>query len=275
VPVLGRTDELGKITDELEVDEVLIALPEASRRDLLDLVSQCQREGLAIKVFPDVFQLLAGEVQIGDLDGLPLLSMRDVALRGWRLTLKRGVDILVSGVVLVLLSPLLLGLAIMVRLGSPGAVFYIQERVGLDGRPFPMLKFRSMRADAETGTGPVWAVRDDPRVTRLGAVMRRYSLDELPQFINVLLGHMSIVGPRPERPEFVREFRRQIPRYMERHQERAGITGWAQVNGLRGDTSIEERTKYDLYYIENWSILLDFKIMARTFLRVLWDPNAY
>jgi exopolysaccharide biosynthesis polyprenyl glycosylphosphotransferase len=275
LPVLGRTAELGRVVDDYAADEVLIALPEASRRTLVDLVSQCQREGLSIKVFPDVFQILAGEVQIGDLDGLPLLTMRDVALRGWRLTLKRAVDIAISAVVLVVTSPIILTLAILVKLDSPGPAFFVQERVGLDGRPFPMLKFRSMRADAEAETGAVWAVRDDPRATRLGAIMRRYSLDELPQFINVLLGHMSIVGPRPERPEFVAAFRRQIPRYMERHQERAGITGWAQVNGLRGDTSIEERTKYDLYYIENWSILLDLKIMAKTFIRMLRDPNAY
>jgi exopolysaccharide biosynthesis polyprenyl glycosylphosphotransferase len=242
---------------------------------LVALVGACQREGVSIRVFPDVFQLLAGEVQIGDLDGMPLLSMRDVALRGWRLTLKRGLDLIVAAFVLVLLSPLMAVLAVLVMLDSTGPAFFVQERVGLDGRPFPMLKFRSMRSDAEAESGAVWAVRDDPRVTRLGSLMRRTSLDELPQFINVLLGHMSIVGPRPERPEFVAQFRREVPRYMERHQERAGITGWAQVNGLRGDTSIGERTKYDLYYVENWSLLLDLKIIAKTLVQLIRDPNAY
>ncbi len=275
VSIVGRTSELGELVDRLEVDEVLIALPEASRQELLSLVSQCQRDGLTIKAFPDVFQIIASEVQIGDLGGIPLLTIRDVALRGWRRTLKRAVDIIVSGLVLVLLSPLILLLAVLVKLESKGPAFYVQERMGLDARPFPMLKLRTMREGAEKETGAVWASRGDPRRTRLGSILRRLSLDEIPQFINVLLGHMSIVGPRPERPEFVSEFRRKIPRYMERHREKAGITGWAQVNGLRGGTSIEERTEYDLYYIENWSLLFDFNIMARTVLGLLRDPNAY
>lgn len=275
VPVVGRTSELGVLVDRLAVDEVLIALPEASRQQLLGLVSQCQREGVTIKIFPDVFQIIASEVQIGHLDGLPLLTMRDVALRGWRRTLKRAVDVLVSGTVLIGLSPLIALLAALVKLESKGPAFYVQDRMGLDARPFPILKLRTMHADAERETGAVWASRDDPRRTRLGRFLRRTSLDELPQFINVLVGQMSIVGPRPERPEFVAEFRHHIPRYMERHLEKAGITGWAQINGLRGDTSIEARTKYDLYYIENWSLLFDFNIMAKTLIRFLHDPNAY
>jgi exopolysaccharide biosynthesis polyprenyl glycosylphosphotransferase len=275
VDVVGRTDDLGELVDSLEADEVLIALPEASRQRLLTLVSQCQREGVTIKVFPDVFQIIASEVRIGDLGGMPLLTMRDVALSGWRRTLKRAVDVLVSGTVLILLSPLILFLAVLVMIESSGQAFFVQERMGLDAKPFPILKLRTMRQDAEKLTGAVWASRGDPRRTRLGRFLRRTSLDELPQFINVLLGHMSIVGPRPERPEFVAEFRRHIPRYMERHREKAGITGWAQVNGLRGGTSIEERTEYDLYYIENWSLLFDFNIIAKTILGFLRDPNAY
>lgn len=275
VPIVGRSAELGTLVDSLAADEVIIALPEASRQTLLDLISQCQREGVAIRVFPDIFQLLAGDVQITALGGLPLLNVRDFALRGWRLTLKRGFDILFSATLLVLLSPLLLGLALAVMLESRGPAFYIQSRMGLDGRSFPMLKFRSMRSGAEAETGAVWAVRDDPRRTRVGRFMRRTNLDELPQLINVLLGHMSIVGPRPERPEFVTEFQRRMPRYMERHLEKGGITGWAQVNGLRGNTSIEERTKYDLYYIENWSLLLDIKIILKTLSSSFRDPNAY
>jgi exopolysaccharide biosynthesis polyprenyl glycosylphosphotransferase len=275
VPVIGRTAELGRIVDELAVDEVLIALPDASRAQLVALVSQCDRDGLSIRVFPDVFEIIASGVEISDLDGMPLLTMRNVALRGWRRTLKRVVDIAISLSALVLLSPLLLVVAILVKIESRGAAFYVQERMGFDARPFPILKFRSMREGAERETGAVWARRDDPRRTRVGQFLRRSNLDEFPQLINVLLGHMSIVGPRPERPQFVAEFRRRIPRYMERHREKAGLTGWAQVNGLRGDTSIEERTKYDLYYIENWSLLFDFKIMAKTVMGGFRDPNAY
>jgi exopolysaccharide biosynthesis polyprenyl glycosylphosphotransferase len=170
---------------------------------------------------------------------------------------------------------LLLFIALLVKLDSPGPVFYAQERMGLDAKPFQVLKFRSMRSDAEKETGPVWATQDDPRRTRFGAFIRKHSLDELPQFINVLLGEMSLVGPRPERPVFVEQFRQIVPRYMERHKEKAGITGWAQVNGLRGDTSIIERTKYDLWYIENWSLLLDIKILIRTVLGIFKDRNAY
>jgi exopolysaccharide biosynthesis polyprenyl glycosylphosphotransferase len=189
--------------------------------------------------------------------------------------LKRGVDFVVSAVALVFLSPVLVLLALLIKRDSPGPVFFVQERMGLDGKPFPCIKFRTMRADAEELGS--WTVKDDPRRTRLGKLLRRTNVDELPQFINVLLGEMSVVGPRPEQPRYVEEFRRLIPRYMERHREKAGITGWAQVNGLRGDTSIEERTKYDLWYVENWSVWLDVKII----LRQLWqwlggkDENAY
>ncbi|MFQ6014575.1 MAG: undecaprenyl-phosphate glucose phosphotransferase [Anaerolineae bacterium] len=273
-PILGTTSDLSTLIVTHGVDEVIIALPEASHQELLPIISRCRREGTSIKVFPDVFQIMASEVSIGDLNGLPMLSVRDVALRGWRLTLKRVVDLLVSAAVLVTLSPLMLLVALLIKLDSKGPVFYIQERMGLDGKPFQILKFRSMRLDAEDG-GPGWTVKDDPRRTQLGAFIRRFSIDELPQFINVLLGEMSVVGPRPERPVFVRQFRRMIPRYMERHQEKAGITGWAQVNGLRGDTSIAERTKYDVYYIENWSLLFDFKIMLRTIFILLTQRSVY
>ncbi|PKN84756.1 MAG: hypothetical protein CVU45_08850 [Chloroflexi bacterium HGW-Chloroflexi-7] len=171
-------------------------------------------------------------------------------------------------------SPLLMFTVLLIKLDSPGPAFFVQERMGLDAKPFPMIKFRSMRADAETN-GPGWTTRDDPRRTRIGAFIRRTSVDELPQFINVLMGDMSLVGPRPEQPAYVEQFRQSIPRYMDRHREKAGITGWAQINGLRGDTSIAERTKYDLWYIENWSLWLDFKIMLRTGLKAFFDRAAY
>lgn len=276
VPVLGGLVDIPSIIEQHAVDEVIIGLPESNSHDLVRIISLCEREKIGIRVFPDVFQIMATEVSIGDLGGLPLLTVRDVALQGWKLTLKRIIDVIFSAIGLVILSPFMLLTALLVKLDSPGPVFYAQERMGLDARPFKMLKFRSMRTDAET-QGPGWTVPDDPRKTKLGAFMRRFNLDELPQLINVLIGDMSLVGPRPERPVYVEQFRQIIPRYMDRHRERAGLTGWAQVNGLRGDTSIAERTKYDLWYIENWSLALDFKIMLRTAAQWILgaNKNAY
>ncbi|MCL4459990.1 MAG: undecaprenyl-phosphate glucose phosphotransferase [Chloroflexi bacterium] len=276
VPVLGQIEQLGAIIRSQGIDEIIIAIPNLSHKQLLDLVAKSQGARVGIKVFPDLFQMMASEVSIGDLNGLPLISVKDVALRGWNLTIKRMMDLVSSAVGLILLSPLMLLITALIKVTSPGGpVFYTQERVGLDGKPFQMLKFRSMRPGAEDETGPVWAKKGDPRTTRWGAFLRRFSLDELPQLINVLIGEMSLVGPRPERPYFVEQFQRRIPRYVERHNEKAGITGWAQVNGLRGDTSIEERTAYDLWYVENWTIWLDFKILIRSLLVILGDKNAY
>jgi Undecaprenyl-phosphate glucose phosphotransferase len=275
LPILGNTAQVGFLIREHDVQEVILGLPEASDEDTLELISQCEREKATVRIFPNVFQIIASEISIDDLNGLPLLTVRDVALRGWRSALKRTTDLAVSAVTLILLSPFMLLMALLIKLDSPGPVFFAQKRMGLDTRPFQMLKFRSMRADAEKETGPVWATKDDPRRTRFGTLIRRYSLDEVPQFINVLLGDMSLVGPRPERPIFVEQFRQMVPRYMERHKEKAGITGWAQINGLRGDTSIVERTKYDLWYIENWSLLLDIKIILRTVFSAFYDENAY
>jgi len=274
VPVLGLTDDLPQLIDGHRINEVIIALPEVSHQETLGIIALCDRSTISVKVFPDVFQFIAGQVGIDDLGGLPLLSVRDVALRGWKLTVKRGVDVMGSVALLALLSPLMLLVALLVKLESPGPVFYVQERMGLDARPFSMLKFRSMRQDAEQN-GPGWTRPNDPRRTRLGATMRRLNIDELPQFINVLIGDMSLVGPRAERPVYVEQFKKSIPRYMDRHREKAGLTGWAQVNGLRGDTSITERTKYDLWYIENWSLLLDLKILIRTVMQFFSDRNAY
>jgi exopolysaccharide biosynthesis polyprenyl glycosylphosphotransferase len=274
-PVLGTTDDIPELINTQKINEVIIAMPEASHQEILKIASKCDRGRVTIKVFPDVFQIMATEVSIGDLGGLPLLTMRDVALRGWRLTVKRVMDVVGSAITLVILSPLMMFLAMLIKLDSEGPVFFTQERMGLDGKRFMMLKFRSMRTDAEEETGPVWASANDSRRTRLGIVIRRFSIDEFPQFINVLLGHMSLVGPRPERPVFVEQFKQSIPRYMDRHREKAGITGWAQINGLRGDTSIIERTKYDLWYIENWSVALDLRIIIRTILNLFLDRNAY
>ncbi len=274
VPIVGNARDLARLIEEHQVDEVIIALPEATHQEILTLISECERGKATIKVFPDLFQIMAGPMGIGDLGGLPLLTVRDIALRGWRRAAKRLMDIVGATVGLIFLSPLMLLTAILIKLDSPGPAFYVQERMGLDARPFPMLKFRSMRQDAEA-RGPGWTRPGDPRVTRIGSILRRLNVDELPQLINVLLGEMSLVGPRPERPVYVAQFRRSIPRYMDRHREKAGMTGWAQVNGLRGDTSIAERTKYDLWYIENWSLLLDIKILLRTLVNIFRSPNAY
>ncbi|MCS6803174.1 MAG: undecaprenyl-phosphate glucose phosphotransferase [Chloroflexota bacterium] len=275
-PVLGTPEEVARVIRAHQVHEVIIADPEMSHREILDIVGRSERENVNIRVFPDIFQIIASEVSIGDFEGMPLVSVRDAQLRGWNLAVKRFVDIVISAAVLILLSPFMLLTALLIKLTSGnGPVFYTQERVGLDGKPFMMIKFRSMRPDAEAETGPVWAQANDPRRTPLGRFLRRFSLDELPQFINVLLGDMSIVGPRPERPHFVQEFSQRVPRYLDRHREKAGITGWAQVNGLRGNTSIEERTAYDLWYVENWTLWLDFKIMLRTLISIITDKNAY
>jgi len=276
LPVLGTPSQLRQIIREYRVQEVVITLANASHAEQLEMISACTAEHAAVRIFPDLFQIVASELSIDDLDGLPLLSVRDISLRGWRLATKRIFDLVFSAVVMILLSPLMLLVALLIKLESKGPVFYTQTRVGLDGKPFEMIKFRSMRVDAEDESGPVWASENDPRRTRLGTILRRTSIDELPQFINVLLGDMSVVGPRPERPVFVEQFQQMIPRYAERHREKAGLTGWAQVNGLRGNTSIVERTKYDLYYIENWSILFDIKIILRTIINQLrGDRSAY
>jgi len=276
IPVVGLVDDMGALIKEHQISEVIVALPTLSQKQMLDIVSKCQREHVNIRCYPDLFQIMASEVNISDLDGLPLITIKDVALTGWKLAVKRWLDLVGSATGLVLLSPLMLFIAVLVKLTSLShPAFFVQERVGLDGKPFPMIKFRSMIPEAEQETGPVWAVKGDPRTTKLGAFLRRYSLDELPQLINVLAGEMSLVGPRPERPYFVDQFKEKIPRYYERHNEKAGITGWAQVNGLRGNTSIEERTAYDLWYVENWTLWLDIKILIRSLFVIFGDKNAY
>lgn len=276
VPILGNYEDLPEIIDVYQVEQIIIALPDAQRNELVQLVTLCQRGNVDLKIYPDIFAYMAGDLNVDDLNGIPLLTVRDIALRGWRLSLKRGLDVIGASFGLVFLSPFMLLTAILIWFEDRGPAFYTQERMGLDGRPFPMIKFRSMRVDAES-MGPGWTVEDDPRRTRLGAFLRRTNWDEIPQLINVFLGHMSLVGPRPERPVYVEEFRSQIPRYMERHREKAGITGWAQIHGLRGDTSIAERTAYDLWYVENWSLWLDIKIIFRTVWQSIvgQSPNAY
>jgi exopolysaccharide biosynthesis polyprenyl glycosylphosphotransferase len=276
MPVLGPISALPQIVQEYCIDEVVFAAPSLTHKQVLELVDSCGKYRIDVKVFPDVFQIMSSEVGVTELGGLPLVRVRDLALRGWNLAIKRAMDIAFSAVALVFVSPIMMVAALAIKATSPnGPVFFTQTRVGLDGKPFELIKFRSMIPDAEVKSGPIWAKPGDSRTTWLGRIMRRYSFDELPQLINVLVGEMSLVGPRPERPYFVEQFKQIIPRYEERHREKAGMTGWAQVNGMRGDTSIEERTKYDIYYVENWSPLLDIKILLKTIFIVFKGSNAY
>ena len=275
LPILGGLGDLASVVSANGVEEVIVALNRSNPEALLEIMDLLDGSEVQVKVLPDVVQMIIQDAGIDDLNGLPLVAVRQSRLRGRNVMVKRAMDVLVSLLVLVFLSPFMAVISLLVKVDSRGPVFYIQERVGKDGRVFPCIKFRSMVDEAEAETGPVWANRQDKRKTRLGAVLRRFSFDEFPQFVNVLLGHMSVVGPRPERPVFVQEFRHRIPRYMDRHAEKSGITGWAQVNGLRGNTSIEERTKYDLWYVENWSPVLDLKIMLKTLAILFTDNQAY
>jgi exopolysaccharide biosynthesis polyprenyl glycosylphosphotransferase len=233
------------------------------------------RECVEIKLVPDILQYVALNAAMEDVDGTPVINLSQVPLQGWNSMVKRGMDIAVALAAILALLPFLPLVALAIWLEDRGPIFYRQERMGLDGKSFMILKLRSMRVNAESSSGPVWAIRDDPRRTRVGSFLRHTSIDELPQLWNVLTGDMSIVGPRPERPTFVREFKHKIPRYMLRHRVKSGITGWAQVHGWRGNTSIKKRIQYDLYYIQNWSLSLDFKILWMTVRHALKQHNAY
>jgi Undecaprenyl-phosphate glucose phosphotransferase len=272
---LGRFEDLRAFLDRERVDLILIALPHGEYGRLASVLSDIGDDPVAIHLVPDVYGLVSMRGGIEEFEGVPIIHLRESPLYGWNRVLKRGLDLLVGGLALVVLAPLLLVVAAAVKLTSSGPLLLRQERMGLDGRAFSMLKFRTMRADAEAESGPVWAAADDDRRTRIGAVLRRFSLDELPQLVNVLRGDMSLVGPRPERPVFVETFRHRIPGYMLRHKVKAGMTGWAQINGWRGNTSLEKRIEYDLYYIERWSLAFDLVILMRTMWRGFFSKNAY
>jgi Undecaprenyl-phosphate glucose phosphotransferase len=268
-PVVGKCSEVALMVDQLGIDYLFIALPLRAHDTMMQILHTTRNEMVDIIVVPDILEYVAIRAGIEDLDGVPIINLSDVPLRGLHSFVKRFMDILFAIVGLtftVLFFPLIIAL---VKLRSFGPVFYKQERMGLDGKSFQMYKFRTMDANAETETGPVMSHSDDPRVTSGGKVLRKLYIDEWPQFWNVLKGEMSLVGPRPERPFFVHYFKGQIPQYMLRHKVRSGITGWAQVHGWRGNTSIEKRIEHDLYYIENWSLLLDLKIIWLTLLRGL------
>jgi len=275
LPCLGDGDAVGEVGTAQAVDRVVLTL----RFDQLPLIAQVAG-ALAgrttdVQWVPDLFALHTSKLRLREMAGVPFVSVREVALSGADRIVKRTFDLVLSALALAVLAPLFAVIAAAVKLTSRGPVIYRQARVGRDGREFAMLKFRTMRADAEAASGPVWAQEDDPRTTPVGRLLRRWSLDELPQFWNVLCGDMSLVGPRPERQVFVEQFSQELPRYFERHRVKSGLTGWAQVHGLRGNTSIEDRTLYDLHYVENWSIWLDLRILLMTVNHVLRGENAY
>ncbi|MBI3755447.1 MAG: undecaprenyl-phosphate glucose phosphotransferase [Deltaproteobacteria bacterium] len=273
--VIAVYDDLRKIIRDKEIDHVIIALEWEQHSKVAEVLKNIGDEMVDIKVIPDIYEFMTVRGGVDELDGLPIISLQGTPLYGWNIVAKRAADIVFSIIAVIITAPLMALIAILIKITSPGPVFYKQERMGIGGDTFQMLKFRSMRTDAEKESGAVWAKADDPRRTRLGTFLRKTSLDELPQFFNVLKGDMSIVGPRPERPVFIEEFRKNIPKYMLRHKMKAGITGWAQVNGLRGDTNLKKRIECDLYYIENWSVALDLKIMWLTIWKGLVNKNAY
>ena len=276
LPLLGTLSEASEIVQREKIDHLYIALPLDQHVRMLEIVETMNREcvDVDVKVVPDLLQFIALRAGLEDLEGVPIININDVPLQGLNALVKRAIDIAVSSAALLVVTIPMGLIALAIRLTSPGPVLYRQDRMGLDGKAFTVCKFRSMYHDAERDTGPVWAREDDPRCTPIGRFLRRTDLDELPQFWNVWRGDMSLVGPRPERPFFVDQFKHRIPQYMLRHKVKSGITGWAQVNGWRGNTSLEKRIEYDLYYIENWSVSLDLKIMWLTVVRGVFQRNA-
>jgi len=264
--ILGTLDDLPRVLEEKKPDQLILAGAGAGRAKMVEMLLLCEKNLVTFNMVPDLFNIMTTAMDVQSLNGIPLLGAGRWPLdHFWNRLLKRLEDLAGAGAGLVIAFPVLAAAAAAVKLTSPGPVFYRQERCGRKGLPFVLLKLRTMRQDAEQGTGPVFASPGDPRTTKVGAFLRRHNLDELPQLWNVLRGDMSLVGPRPERPHFVEMFRDDINRYMWRHVSKPGMTGWAQINGLRGNTSIEERVKHDLYYLEKKSLAFDFKILLRTF----------
>ena len=272
VPVIGKLSDLIDVIARYKIDTVFLTLPLSEMPNLNLIVDLLSNTHVDVKLVPDLGSLITVGGTIEDFDGLPIISLQESPLQGPDYILKRLLDVSLSLAALVALSPLFIVLAALVKLTSKGSIFYCQERVTLDGRRFKIYKFRTMVETAEA-SGPQWPTKNDPRVTPIGRFLRKWSLDELPQLFNVLKGDMSLVGPRPERPYFIKQFWQKIPSYMLRHKVPAGLTGLAQVHGLRGDTSLEERLKYDLFYIKNWSLFLDIKIIFLTIIKGLKNRN--
>ena len=275
LPVLGTIDDTTEIAAREQIDHLYVALPPEQHVRMIDLLDATTRECIDVKVVPDLLQVIALKARLWDLDGVPVIDVNDIPLQGLNSVVKRVLDIVISGIMLLILAIPLGIIALLVRISSRGPALFRQQRMGLDGRAFSIVKFRSMVDDAERDSGPVWTRENDARVTALGKFLRKSNLDELPQLWNVLRGDMSIVGPRPERPHFVEQFKHRIPQYMLRHKVKAGMTGWAQVNGWRGDTALDKRIEYDLYYIENWSVRLDLKIIWLTIVKGFFHKHAY
>ena len=273
--VLDTFENVRNVVMNQNIDMVLITLPLSAHERLKRILDDIGDEMVSIMLIPDLIELATLRGGIGEFEGMPIISLRDTPLYGWNVVVKRVTDIVLSITILLAVSPLMLVISLLVKATSIGHVFYRQERMGLDGRIFSMLKFRTMETQAEKETGPVWAAKGDSRKTIIGSFLRKTSMDELPQFFNVLKGDMSIVGPRPEREFFIQQFRSKIPKYMLRHKMKAGITGWAQISGWRGNTSLEKRIEYDIYYIENWSLRFDLEIMWLTIWRGLVNKHAY
>jgi Undecaprenyl-phosphate glucose phosphotransferase len=275
-PILGHVDELEKILNEVIVDEVIIALPLNAHSKYGKIINICEKTGVKTLIIPDYYDFLPAKPLFDNFAGMPLINVRDIPLDEMKNRfLKRIFDIAFSLAILIITSPLLLLIAVVIKLTSPGPVIFKQERVGLNRRIFKMYNFRTMKVLSQGASDMVWTTENDPRKTKIGAFLRKTSLDELLQFFNVLMGQMSVVGPRPERPYFVEQFKEEIPKYMVKHHIRPGITGWAQTNGLRGDTSIEDRIDHDIFYIENWSFLFDIKIIFKTVVNGFVNKNAY
>lgn len=276
VKVLGTLGNLEIILPENKLDEIAITLPLKDYDNLEEIVHICEKSGVHTKFIPDYNSMIPSKPYTEDLMGLPVINIRYVPLTNTgNIILKRTIDIIGSLVGIAITSPIMLISAIAVKCSGPGPIIFQQERIGLHNKAFHMYKFRSMEQQSPREEKKAWTVKNDPRVTRVGKILRRTSLDELPQLFNILKGDMSLVGPRPERPLFVEKFREEIPRYMVKHQVRPGLTGWAQVNGLRGDTSIKKRIEYDIFYIENWTLGFDIKIILMTFFTGFINKNAY
>jgi Undecaprenyl-phosphate glucose phosphotransferase len=276
IPVIGQIADLTEILPQNSVDEIAITLGLSEYDRLEEIVTLCEKSGVHTKFIPDYNKIIPTKPYTEDILGLPVINIRYVPLSNtFNALIKRCMDIVGSVAAIIIFSPLMLLMCILIKLTSPGPLIYKQERVGLHNKTFWMYKFRSMEVQPEEEEKKAWTVKNDPRVTWIGKFMRRTSIDEFPQFFNVLKGNMSLVGPRPERPFFVEKFREEIPRYMVKHQVRPGVTGWAQVNGYRGNTSIRKRIDCDLYYIENWSIGLDIKILFMTIFKGFINKNAY
>ncbi len=277
VNCMGTVEEIEKIIDDFSIRDVIIATDKHQEDELISIMSHCENKNVGLKIVPDLYEILSGQARTSQIYGFPLVDVMPQLMPEWEKKVKRILDVIVAIIILILTAPIMLATAIAIKIDSPGVVFFRQERCGLNGKPFKMIKFRSMRQDAEKGTGPVWSQKGDPRITRVGRFLRKVRIDEIPQMINVLRGEMSLVGPRPERPFFVEKLAQEIPYYKRRLRVRPGITGWAQVKHKYDETieDVKVKLKFDLFYIENMSLRMDFKIMVRTAFVMLFGKGHY